>query len=153
MAQTKMETLVNYLLEIWPNKTEFGGFVVQVIDGPAAIDIRNNVLFVGHSINAPTYSVTSSQNWAQLGNLARREDLAVNCSLRVGIGNKDMAACRARAFAIFDDLASSFRGSLANLTANGEFQQIEVSRTQLYQESADGVSVTLEFAINAKARV
>jgi hypothetical protein len=153
MAMTKVQTLIDHLIATWPNRSEFDGHVVQVIDGPASADVRNDVLFIGHSIFAPTYAASSSQNWATLGNLTRKEQLSVNCSLRVGQGNSDMAACRARAIRIFEALAGSFRGSIAALTANGEFQQIELSRFLLYQEMSNGVSVTLEFAINATARV
>ncbi len=153
MPMTKVETLINHLLSVWPNKTEIGGHVLQVIDGPASIDVRNNVLFIGHSIYAPTYAASGSQNWATLGNLTRKEQLSVNCSLRVGQGNSDMAGCRAKAIDIFEALAGTFRGSISALTASGEFQQIELSRFLLYQEMSNGVSVTLEFAINATARV
>lgn len=154
MAETKVTTLIDHLRDVWPTGSEIGGYKVQVIDGPATVDVRNNVLFLGHSIYTPTYSASGMQAFATLGNLTRREELNVNCTLRVGMGNKDMQGCRERAVVIFEGLLSEFRGSIAKLTANGEFQKIELSRFQLYQESSgDGVSVTVEFAISATARV
>lgn len=154
MSQTKIEALINHLRATFADGSDVGGYKLQVVDGGAAADVRNNVLFIGHSIYQPSYAGTASQEWATLGNLTRKEQLEVACSLRVAIGNKDMAGCRQRAIAVFEAIAFAFRGSLAALTANGEFQQISLSRYRLYQEySGDGVSVTIEFTVSAIARV
>lgn len=156
MSQTQLETLINHLLTTFPDNSTVGGFPLQVIDGPGAADIRNNVLFIGHSQYNPTFSGAASQEWAAVGRIppTRKESLEVNCSLRVGIGNKDMFGCRQRALLIFDAIAFALRGSVAAFTGNGAFQQIQLARYRLYQErSNDGVSVTIEFTITAMARV
>jgi hypothetical protein len=156
MSETKAGLLINHIVDAFPDGGEIAGYPVQVIDGPGALDIRNTVLFVGYSFYTPSYSATGFQEWAAVGRVppSRKEQIEVNCSLRVGIGNKDMRGCRARAIAIFEAIAFALRGTVQGWTANGEFQQIQMSRYELYQERTnDGVSVTLEFAITAMARV
>lgn len=156
MSETKANVLIDHILETFPTGSEIGGYKVQVIDGPGALDIRNNVFYVGYSIYMPTFSLAGSQDWAAVGRVppSRKEDLELNCSLRVGIGNKDMRGCRARALSIFEAIAFALRGTVASWTANGELQQIQLSRYRLYQEfSNDGVSCTVEFTVTAKARV
>ena len=156
MTETRVNALITHMLTTFPNGSEVGGYPLQVIDGPGALDIRNNVLFIGHSVYNPTYSASASQEWAAVGRIppSRKESLDLNCSLRVGIGNRDMAGCRARAIAIFEAIAYAFRASVAAFSANGEFQQIQLSRYRMYQEyTNDGVSITLEFSVTATARV
>lgn len=156
MTQTKIEVLINHILDTFPTNTSIGGYPLQVIDGPGAADIRNNVLFVGHSLIATTQSASGAQQWAAVGRIppTRKEDLELNCSLRIGVGNRQMRECRAKAITIFAAIAEGLRGSVAAFTANGELQQLQLSRYRLYQEfSTDGASVTLEFSISATARV
>lgn len=154
--QTQLQTLISHLQSLWPDGGEIAGYPLQVIDGPGVADIRNNVLFIGHSIFSPTFSGASTQQWAAVGRIppTRKEDLELNCALRVGIGNRDMAGCRQRAIDVFEALAYQLRADVVSFTGNGEFQQIQLARYRMYQEqTADGVSVTLEFTISAVARV
>lgn len=154
MSSVQLGVFIDYLVKTF-TAGKVAGYPLQVIDGPTAADIRNNVLFIGHSIISPTYTGAGNQQWATLGRPAntRKEALEVNCCLRVGIGNKDMAGCRNRACLIFEELATMLRGSPAALPGT-QFQQIQLGRYRLYQEfTGDGVSVTIDFTVTAATRV
>lgn len=149
---SQLDTFVCFLVNTFKAKGKIAGYPLQIIDGPGAADIRNNVLFIGYSLISPTFSAAGSQDWASLGRPVncRKESLEVNCSLRVGSGNKDMPGCRKRVSAIFDELALIIRSTVPG----GQFQQQQITRYRLYQEmTPDGVSAIMDFTVTAVARI
>jgi hypothetical protein len=161
MTATKFEQLVNHVVDLFPNRATLGGEVVQVVDGPGTADMRNNILMIGYSLitsaySNVTYTGSSNQQYATLGKPTptRKEELELNCSLLVGVGNQDMRACRAKAMNIYNGIGDTFRESAGTATAGGIFQHIQIARYRVYQDSNnDGVSVGIEFTVTATARV
>ena len=157
MSGTKIEALINHLLTTFPDGGAIADVPVQVIDGPGVADIRNVVLFIGYSIfSANQHSGASAQKWAMVGKIppGRDEDLDLSCSLRVGIGDANMAVCRAKAIAVFHGIADALRASVGAFSANGELRQLQVARMRLFQElTNNGASVTVEFSVTATARI
>jgi hypothetical protein len=77
------------------------------------------------------------------------ETLNVNCALRYWLGDPDIAAARAGAFALLEDISDTLRGNASLGVA--VLLWCHVSVGDVSQELISGAQVTVNFTITARA--
>jgi hypothetical protein len=127
--------------------------VVKAYDGPVATGDPSDAIHVGYDITDPDggQAVDSTQEWAGLGAKKRDETLAIHSSIYLVNGAADVAAARARGYAILaaveDTLHADPSMGLPPPTWGG------VSAHQLaYPLTEAGIEVWLKFTVTVRTR-
>lgn len=95
-----------------------------------------------------TSSANMAQTWAGLGQVARDEDVFINC-VAVGV-SKSIAGARANAKAILNDVVAYLPTHPTSDSYNALVEQVTSVRSKNVQ---GGALVHMEFIISAKARI
>ncbi len=160
MATSAIPTAIDWLVDTFRAATTLGQAdpPVLVLDGPEVVDLSSpRVLWVGVDDPDPeggSEGGSSTQDWAGLGAMRKNELLTVPCTGRAWLGDSDVRAARAAAFAI---LAGAEEVVRANASLGGTVLVTLSGITDIRLRQAVnpkvGAIADVAFNIAAKARI
>jgi hypothetical protein len=130
---------------------------VEVLDGPPTNDLTSlDRLHIGYQPGQDT-AVELAQNFNGAGARTRDEDFSIRCWAESRAGGVDMAARRARVFAIVAAVETALRATDAATNAptlSGTVLWSHLTTGDLAQEQTDdGAGAGLAFAVECRARI
>jgi len=154
VATSRVPAAVDALLAILqavPALTE-----VRVVDGPDAVNAtERHRIHIGWQPDAEA-AVVLQQAFASAGARTRDEEFSISCYAESRGGDKDMAARRAKVFAMVAAVEDALRATDAAPeapTLNGTVLWSELTTGNLQQAQAEGAVAGLAFTVACRARI
>ncbi|MGW2908660.1 hypothetical protein ACWC91_40710 [Streptomyces sp. NPDC001204] len=129
---------------------------VAIVDGPSAVNLtQRRRIHIGWSPGAEQ-AVEIQQQFNAAGARTRDEVFSITCYAESRGGDKDMAFRRSDAFDLVGEVEQSLRASDANPTSptlNGSVLWAELTTGNVLQDTAEGATVGVIFAVACRARI
>lgn len=128
---------------------------VQVLDGDLhSDDPAMRQVVVGAEAEEDVESAATTQEWAALGNQAKKESGQVNCSVHVLDGAGGMRDARQAVYALFGVCEQALRPvSTPWLGVAGVLSGTVTSTTLRQEQTDDGARAALVFTVSYNARI